>query len=88
MYKRIQGNGSVTIPSKIRHRLGLEPHDALELVEQQDGSILLQRYNPQCIWCGSEDKVLVAKGVRMCLCCYNKIRPKEEPGNDAGRDDQ
>lgn len=84
MYKRIQANGSFTIPSAMRKRLGLEPRDALELVEQENGNILLRRHNPQCIWCRSEENVTVVKGVRMCLNCYNKIRPvKEEEQRNA-----
>ena len=78
MYKRIQGNGSFTIPSKMRKRLGLEPKDALELIEQDNGDILLRRFNPQCIWCKSEENVFVVKGVRMCRSCYNKLLSEKE----------
>lgn len=80
MYKRIQGNGSITIPSKLRHRLGLEPHDALELAEQDNGDIVLRQYHPRCIWCGGVEKVAVIKGVRMCLKCYGRLAPGEKGG--------
>lgn len=78
MYKRIQGNGSFTIPSKMRKRLGLEPKDALEIIEQENGEILLRPHNPQCIWCKGEENVFVVKGVRMCRSCYNKLQSKKE----------
>lgn len=78
MYKRIQGNGSFTIPSKMRKRLGLEPKDALEIIEQENGDILLRPHNPQCIWCKGEKDVAVFRGVRMCRSCYLKVRLEKE----------
>lgn len=74
MYKKVQGNGSITIPAKMRHRLGIEPHAAMELVEGEDGSVIFRPYQPVCIFCGNRESVSVVKGVQMCRECYDRVR--------------
>ena len=74
MYKKVQGNGSITIPAKMRHRLGIEPHTAMQLTETEEGSIVLVPYQPVCIFCNGTEGVGIMKGVRMCRSCYGKLR--------------
>lgn len=73
MHKRLQGNGSVTIPVKIRRGLGIEPYAALDVQPQENGDILIKRYNPKCVFCGSEENNVVYKNVSMCQECRNKL---------------
>lgn len=74
MYKKVQGNGSITIPAKMRHRLGIEPHVAMELSEGEHGEVIFKPYQPTCIFCQSTEGVAIIKGVQMCRECYQKVR--------------
>ncbi len=81
MYKRIQGNGSITIPVMLRRSLGIQPRDAMEIITQDDGSIVLRPCTVECVFCGGTENVGVRKGVRMCLACYQKINVRKEDRN-------
>ncbi len=81
MYKRIQGNGSITIPVMLRRSLGIEPRDTMEIVPQEDGSIVLRPCTVECVFCGSAENVSVRKGVRMCMACYQKINVRKDERN-------
>lgn len=78
MYRKLQGNGSISIPAQMRRSLGLEPGDALELEVQQNGDILLKGYYPKCTFCESTKNLQMVKGVRMCLGCYDKLRKDDK----------
>lgn len=78
MYKRIQGNGSITIPVMLRRSLGIQPRDAMEIIPQEDGSIVLKSCTVECVFCGGTENVAVRKGVRMCLACYQKINIRKD----------
>lgn len=52
MYKRIQGNGSITIPVMLRRSLGIEPRDTMEIISQGDGSIVIRPCTVECVFCG------------------------------------
>lgn len=77
MYKRIQGNGSITIPVMLRRSLGIAPRDTMEIAAQSDGSIVLKPCAVECVFCGGTEDVRVRKGVSMCLACYQKINIKK-----------
>ncbi len=81
MHKRIQGNGSITIPVMLRRSLGIEPRDTMEIAPQDDGSIILRPCTVECVFCGNTENVAVRKGVRMCLACYQKINIRKDDRN-------
>lgn len=81
MYKRIQGNGSITIPVMLRRSLGIEPRDTMEIISQGDGSIIIRPCTIECVFCGNTENVAVRKGASMCLACYHKINIRKDDRN-------
>ena len=55
MYKIVQGNGSITIPAKIRASLGISHRDAMEINVQKNGDILLSKCEPRCVLMGKAE---------------------------------
>ena len=72
MYKIVQGNGSITIPAKIRASLGISHRDAMEIQ----------------VFCKGTENVAIRRGVRMCLPCWWKLMGKEEPTDGTDGDEQ
>lgn len=85
MKKRIQGNGSITIPAILRRSLGIAPRDAMEITTQNDGSILLKPCAVECVFCGNTENVAVRKGVSICLRCYQKINVRKEDRDERSK---
>ncbi len=88
MHKRIQGNGSITIPVILRRSLGITPRDTMEIIAQNDGSILLKPCAVECVFCGNTENVAVRKGVSICLACYQKINIRKEDGDGRNKTEQ
>ena len=88
MYKIVQGNGSITIPAKIRASLGISHRDAMEIQVQKNGDILLSICEPRGVFCKGTENVAIRRGVRMCLPCWWKLMGKEEPTDGTEGDEQ
>ena len=66
--KKIDGMGRIVLPIEIRKRFGIEKKDPLGIFVE-DKSIILKKYNPSCIFCGSMDGLKSFKGVNICEKC-------------------
>lgn len=69
MYKKINNGGGICIPARMRAELGLQAGQAMELLPQEDGNILIKPYEYACIFCGSKDVVVTLKGKGVCKEC-------------------
>lgn len=80
--KRINKNGSVTIPKSIRAEAGLFPGNGVELTANSDGSVTINPIVPCCRFCGSPEKVIVVDNIKICMKCTHKILTKVDVTND------
>ena len=70
--RRVDELGRVVIPIELRRTLGIKIKDAL--VIYVDGErIVLKKYEPACIFCGSADGVKQFSGRIVCQDCINKM---------------
>lgn len=69
MYKKINNSGAICIPVRMRAELGLQAGQAMELIPQENGEILLKPYEHACIFCESKDRVITLKGKGICAEC-------------------
>ena len=64
--------GRVVIPIEIRNQFGIAEKDPMEIYV--DGSsIILKKYEPNCIFCGSSKKLIDYQGRLICEKCAEKI---------------
>ncbi len=70
--RKVDELGRVVLPVETRKRLGLKPKDPVEIFVERD-RIVLRKYEPACIFCGSTGDAVEWKDKRVCRRCAEKI---------------
>lgn len=71
--RKVDDLGRIVLPKELRKVLNIDERDPLEIFV--DGSyIMLQKYEPSCIFCQSADEVSVYKGKNICRACANELK--------------
>ncbi|MBE6035342.1 AbrB/MazE/SpoVT family DNA-binding domain-containing protein [Aminipila sp.] len=70
--RKIDELGRVVLPMELRRTLEIDIKDPLEIYVESD-YILLKKYNPSCILCGSMEDLNDYKGKKICKKCINKL---------------
>ncbi len=77
--RRVDELGRVVIPIELRNKFGIAEKDPIEIFV--DGSnIVLKKFEPNCIFCGSSKKLSTYKDKLVCDKCLAKlseIKPEE-----------
>lgn len=75
--RKLDALGHVSIPSELRKTLEICPGDSMEFYT--DGQyIVLAKYTPGCLFCGSIDHVIEHSGERVCPNCIEELRSVRE----------
>jgi len=78
--RKVDELGRIVIPMELRNKLGIQEKDPLEIFV--DGSsIILKKYNLNCIFCGSTKDLLHYKDKLVCPKCIKNIASLEEETN-------
>ena len=70
--RKIDALGRVVLPIEIRRNLNLANEDCVEIFVEGD-SVILKRWNPTCVFCGSTEQTKVYKEKVICESCLNDI---------------
>jgi len=70
--RKVDELGRVVLPIELRRTLGISEKDPLEIYVDGE-KIILKKYEPACIFCGSAEDVQVFKGKNVCLECMGTI---------------
>lgn len=73
MVRKIDELGRIVLPSEIRQNMDIQVRDAVEIFTDGD-RIILQKYQPSCIFCDNADNVVFFGGKRICTDCIKKLR--------------
>ncbi len=73
MTRPVDELGRVVIPKEIRNNLGIDVKDRLEILLEGD-AIVLKKYDPNCMFCGSTENVEDIMGKNICESCVKKIK--------------
>jgi len=66
--RKVDDLGRIVLPKELRKVLNIEERDPLEIFVE--GSfIMLQKYEPSCIFCGSPENIRAFKGKNVCAAC-------------------
>ena len=75
--RRVDELGRVVIPIEIRNQFNIIEKDPIEIYV--DGSsIILKKFQPNCIFCGNNQDLLSYHDKLICSECANKIGALEE----------
>ena len=71
--RKVDELGRIVLPIELRRTLGIEEKDALEIYVD-DNMVMLKKYEPACIFCGSADGVIVFRGKNICEHCRSELQ--------------
>lgn len=70
--RRLDELGRVVIPIELRNKFDIAEKDPIEIYV--DGSnIILKKFEPNCVFCGSSKKLKEYKGKLVCEKCLDKL---------------
>ena len=73
--RKVDELGRVVIPIELRRTLDIAEKDALEIYVDAD-KIILKKYEPACVFCGSADNVINYKNKNVCQACLTDMASK------------
>jgi transcriptional pleiotropic regulator of transition state genes len=71
--RKVDELGRVVIPVELRRTLEIDERDEIEIY--MDGEwIVLKKYEPACVFCGSTEEVKNWQGKNICQSCLNALK--------------
>ena len=74
--RKIDDLGRIVLPIELRRTLGISERDSLEIYVDHN-NMLLKKYEPACIFCGSADNITVYKEKNVCEHCLNELKTND-----------
>ncbi len=71
--RKIDELGRLVLPAEIRQCMDIQVRDSIEIFTENE-RIILQKYNPGCLFCGSMDDVHYFKNKRVCAACIAELK--------------
>ena len=71
--RKVDNLGRIVLPIEIRKVLDIKEKDSIEIFID-DGRIVLEKYQPSCIFCNNADDIVFFNGKRVCEECLKKIK--------------
>ncbi len=65
--------GRIVLPMELRNKLGIKEKDPIEIFTK-GSSIILQKYERSCIFCGSSEKLVTYSDKLVCNKCLEKLQ--------------
>ena len=73
MVRKIDELGRIVIPAEIRQNMDLQVRDSVEIFTDES-RIILQKYQPCCLFCSNVDNVVYFQEKRICRTCLEKLK--------------
>lgn len=70
--RKIDDLGRVVLPIELRRSLDLSERDEVEIYVD-NGRIVLQKFEPSCIFCGSSEFLVSHRRKNVCRACIRKM---------------
>ena len=70
--RKLDELGRITLPIELRRNLNIEEKDPIEITLEGD-TIVLRKYEPCCIFCGSAENNVLLNNKRVCRKCIEKL---------------
>ena len=70
--RKVDDLGRIVLPIELRRVLDISERDELEIYMEND-RIILQKYEPACLFCGSSRSLVSYRGKNVCQECVRKL---------------
>ena len=70
--RKVDELGRIVLPIEMRRTLGIGEKDPLEMYTEKD-AIILRKYSPSCVFCGSTEGNIEYKRKRVCKSCIGAM---------------
>ena len=71
--RNLDALGRITLPREIRRTFDLNIADGMEIFVEEN-SIILKKYQPECVLCGEAKDVTSFNNKNICQLCISKIK--------------
>lgn len=71
--RKIDNLGRIVLPKETRTVLDIKEKDSIEMFID-NGRIILEKYQPSCIFCGNTENIVYFNGKRVCSDCIDKLK--------------
>ncbi len=75
--RKIDDLGRMVIPIELRKTMNINKKDPMEIFVDDD-KIILKKYEPACIFCGSADNTFDYEGRTICQECFDQMKKKAD----------
>lgn len=65
--------GRLVLPIELRRLLSIDAKEARVEIYVDEDKIVLRKYSPACIFCGSTDEIADYQGRNICKACRHSI---------------
>lgn len=73
--RKVDELGRIVLPIELRRTLDIALRDPLEIYVEGE-SIVLKKYNPTCIFCGSKENIFIYHEKNICKDCIEDLKKK------------
>lgn len=70
--RKIDELGRIVLPIELRRTLDLKEKDSVEIIAEGE-SIVLRKYQPNCIFCENSKNLVEYKGKLVCSRCVDSL---------------
>ena len=70
--RKVDELGRIVLPIELRRNLDIEERDPIEIFLEGD-RIILQKYEPACLFCGSSNDLTQYRGKNVCRGCVRNL---------------
>jgi transcriptional pleiotropic regulator of transition state genes len=70
--RKVDDLGRIVLPIELRRVLDISERDELEIYMEND-RIILQKFEPACLFCGSSRSLVSYRGKNVCQECVRKL---------------
>lgn len=70
--RKVDDLGRIVLPIELRRVLDISERDELEIYMEND-RIILQKFEPACVFCGSSRNLISYRGKNVCKDCVRKM---------------
>lgn len=71
--RQVDELGRIVLPKELRTIFNINVKDSIEIFTDND-KIILQKYQPACIFCNNANDIIYFNGKRLCNECISKIK--------------
>ncbi len=75
--RRVDELGRLVLPKELRNTMQIQHDDPLEIYVEED-RIILKKYQPTCVFCGSSEELVDFGDKKVCKACIGAMQTQAE----------